>query len=50
MESVSDGEQKTMDIILSPLMMAKWIEDNLSDEYDTAESANSESNETTAQF
>lgn len=50
MESVSDGEQKTMDIILSPLMMAKWIEDNLSDEYDTAESANSESNVTTAQF
>ena len=50
MESVSDGEQKTMDIILSPLMMAKWIEDNLSDEYDTADSANSESNETTHSF
>ena len=39
-----------LDIILSPLMMAKWIEDNLSDEYDTADSANSESNVTTAQF
>ena len=34
MESVSDGEQKSMDIILSPLMLAKWIEDNLSDEYE----------------
>ena len=43
MESVSDGEQKTMDIILSPLMMAKWIEDNLSDEYATDNSDNSDS-------
>ncbi len=34
MESVSDGEQKVMDIVLSPLMVAKWIEDNLSGEYE----------------
>ncbi len=27
-DSVSEGEQKTMDITLSPLMAAKWIEDN----------------------
>ncbi len=31
-ESVSEGEQQTMDIILSPLMLAKWIEDNISEE------------------
>mgnify|MGYP007068161956 CR=1 FL=1 len=49
MESVSDGEQKTMDIILSPLMMAKWIEDNLSDEYATETSDSSENNDTEAQ-
>ena len=48
MESVSDGEQKTMDIILSPLMMAKWIEDNLSDEYATENSDNGENSNTEA--
>ena len=42
MESVSDGEQKSMDIILSPLMMAKWIEDNLSDEYEQQAENNNE--------
>lgn len=48
MESVSDGEQKTMDIILSPLMMAKWIEDNLSDEYATENSDNGDNSNTEA--
>ncbi len=37
LESVSDGEQKTMDLILTPLMLAKWLEDNLSDEYEEAQ-------------
>lgn len=34
MESVSDGEQQIMEITLSPLMAAKWLEDNVSSEYD----------------
>ena len=38
LESVSDGEQQTMDLILTPLMLAKWLEDNLSDEYEEAKS------------
>lgn len=33
LESVSDGEQQTINVILTPLMLAKWLEDNLSDEY-----------------
>lgn len=29
MESVSDGQPQTMEVILSPLMAAKWLQDNM---------------------